>query len=189
MFERILVANRGEIAVRIIRACKELGIETVAVYSQADENSLHVHLADDSVCIGPPPSSESYLNIPAVIAAAEVGGVDAIHPGYGFLSENPRFAEACEGSGFVFIGPPPEAIERMGDKALARETMRRAGVPVVPGAEGTVSDAREALEVAEVIGLPVIIKAAAGGGGRGMRIVRDREERKWVKYRLRGVAE
>ena len=176
MFERILIANRGEIAVRIIRACKESGIETVAVYSQADENSLHVYLADDSICIGPPPSSESYLNIPAIISAAEIGDVDAIHPGYGFLAENPRFAEACEGAGFVFIGPPSEAIERMGDKALARETMRRAGVPVVPGAEGTVSDEQEALEVAESIGLPVMIKAAAGGGGRGMRIVRDREE-------------
>ena len=176
MFKKILIANRGEIALRIICAARELGIKTVAVYSEADRDSLHVKFADEVVCIGPPSSKQSYLNIPRLIAAAEVTNADAIHPGYGFLAENANFADICATSGITFIGPRPDAITSMGDKALAKETMKKAGVPVVPGSEGIISDVAEAKKVAKEIGLPVIIKATAGGGGRGMRIVRSFEE-------------
>jgi acetyl-CoA carboxylase biotin carboxylase subunit len=176
LFKKILIANRGEIALRIIRAAHELGIKTVAVYSEADRESLHVRFADEAVCIGPAASKESYLNIPRLIAAAEVTNADSIHPGYGFLSENANFAEICASSGIIFIGPSPEAITAMGDKAFAKETMKRAGVPVVPGSEGVVSDHNEAKKNALEIGFPVIIKATAGGGGRGMRIVRSEDE-------------
>jgi acetyl-CoA carboxylase biotin carboxylase subunit len=176
LFKKILIANRGEIALRIIRACRELGIKTVAVYSEADRYSLHVRFADEAVCIGPPSSKESYLNIPRLVAAAEVTNADAIHPGYGFLAENASFSEICATSGVTFIGPGPESITRMGDKALAKDTMRKAGVPVVPGSDGVVSDFKDARKAAEEIGYPIIIKATAGGGGRGMRIVRDAEE-------------
>ncbi|HSJ14007.1 MAG TPA: acetyl-CoA carboxylase biotin carboxylase subunit [Longimicrobiales bacterium] len=170
MFRKILIANRGEIALRIIRACRELGIRTVAVYSEADRESLHVRFADEDVCIGPPPARESYLNIPRIMAAAEVTGAEAIHPGYGFLAENAEFAEICERSDIVFIGPAPEHIRLMGDKAVARRTMQSVGVPTVPGTEGAVSDTEQALAAAHEIGFPVIIKAAAGGGGKGMRV-------------------
>lgn len=176
MFKKILIANRGEIALRVIRAAHELGIKTVAVYSEADRESLHVRFADEAVCIGPAASKESYLNIPRLIAAAEVTNADSIHPGYGFLSENANFAEICASSGIIFIGPSPEAITAMGDKAFAKETMKRAGVPVVPGSEGVISDINEAKKIALEIGFPVIIKATAGGGGRGMRIVRSEDE-------------
>ncbi len=176
MFKKILIANRGEIALRIIRVCKQFGIKTVAVYSQADRDSLHVKFADEAVCIGPPPGKESYLKIPRIMAAAEITAVDAIHPGYGFLAENAGFAEICTTSGIKFIGPSPEMITAMGDKALAKETMRKAGVPVVPGSDGVVADVDEAKSIAKEIGLPVIIKAVAGGGGRGMRIVREADE-------------
>ena len=176
MFKKILIANRGEIALRIIRVCKQFGIKTVAVYSKADRDSLHVRFADEAVCIGPPPSKESYLKIPRIIAAAEITNVDAIHPGYGFLAENANFAEICTTSGIKFIGPTPEMITAMGDKAIAKETMRKAGVPVVPGSDGIVKSVGEAEEVAKAIGYPVIIKAVAGGGGRGMRIVREESE-------------
>ncbi len=170
MFSKILVANRGEIALRIIRACKELGVRTVAVYSQADSDSPHVHLADEAVCIGAPAPSQSYLNIPAIISAAEITDVDAIHPGYGFLSENAHFAEICESCQIKFIGPTPAAIRAMGDKVAARETMRKVGVPCVPGTQEAIKDKDEALKIAKKIKYPVIIKAAAGGGGRGMRV-------------------
>ena len=173
MFDKILIANRGEIAVRVIRACKELGIRTMAVYSQADANSLHVQLADEAVCIGPPPSSESYLKIDRIISAAEIGDVEAIHPGYGFLAENAHFAEVCENCNIKFIGPPSSAIRSMGDKVAAREAMKKAGVPVVPGSDGPVTDEKEALKIARKIGYPVIVKAAAGGGGRGMRVAHN----------------
>ncbi len=173
MFKKILIANRGEIALRVIRACRELGIKTVAVYSEADRYSLHVKFADEAVCIGPPPSKESYLSIPRLIAAAEVTNADAIHPGYGFLAENANFAEICATSGLTFIGPKSDAISAMGDKALAKETMRKAGVPVVPGSDGVITDFNEAKKIAGEIGYPIIIKATAGGGGRGMRIVRE----------------
>ncbi len=173
MFKKILIANRGEIALRIIWACKELGVETVAVYSEADEFALHRRFADEDVCIGPAPSSQSYLNIPAIISAAEITGAEAIHPGYGFLSENAHFIEVAESCKLKFIGPTPDSIRAMGDKAQARKTMIAAGVPVLPGSDGPISDIDEAIEVANRIGLPVIIKASAGGGGRGMRIVRD----------------
>jgi acetyl-CoA carboxylase biotin carboxylase subunit len=176
VFKKVLIANRGEIALRIIRVCKQFGIKTVAVYSEADRDSLHVRFADEAVCIGPPPSKESYLKVPRIIAAAEVTNVDAIHPGYGFLAENASFAEICTTSGLKFIGPSAEMISAMGDKALAKETMKKAGVPVVPGSEGIVNGTGEAIEVAKAIGFPVIIKAAAGGGGRGMRIVREEGE-------------
>lgn len=176
MFSKVLIANRGEIALRIIRVCKQFGIKTVAVYSQADEDSLHVRFADEAVCIGPPQSQESYLKIPRIIAAAEITNVDAIHPGYGFLAENPRFAEICESSGIKFVGPRADMISAMGDKAFAKETMRKAGVPVVPGSDGTVKGSGDAQEIAQAIGYPVIIKAVAGGGGRGMRIVRESAE-------------
>ena len=173
MFKKILVANRGEIALRIIRAARELGIETVAVYSEADRDSLHVRLADEAVCIGPPPSASSYLHIPRIISAAEVTAADAIHPGYGFLSENAHFAEICETCKIRFIGPTAEMIRKMGDKAEARRTMIAAGVPVTPGSEGTIESIDEAVRVAKELGYPVIIKAAAGGGGKGMRIAHD----------------
>jgi len=172
MFEKILIANRGEIALRVQRACRELGIKTVVVHSQADTEAKYVKLADESVCIGPPPSRESYLNIPAIISAAEVTDAEAIHPGYGFLSENADFAERVEKSGFVFIGPRPESIRMMGDKVSAKDAMKKAGVPVVPGSEGALpDDPKEVLRIARAVGYPVIIKAAGGGGGRGMRIV------------------
>jgi acetyl-CoA carboxylase biotin carboxylase subunit len=169
MFSRILIANRGEIALRIIRACRELGIETVAVYSEVDENSLHLRYADETICIGPAQSSESYLAIPRIIAAAEIANVDAIHPGYGFLSENPKFAEICHSCKIGFIGPSPETMASMGNKSRAREVALAASVPVVPGSDGILSDDQQAKEVAERIGYPVMIKAVAGGGGRGMR--------------------
>lgn len=173
MFEKILIANRGEIALRIIRACRELNVRTVAVYSQADADSLHVKLADEAYCIGPPPGQRSYLHIPALISTAVVTGADAIHPGYGFLSENANFAQICQDHRIKFIGPDAKAIESMGDKSKARETMRRAKVPVVPGSNGLISDEAEAFRIAADIGFPVIIKATAGGGGRGMRVVHD----------------
>jgi acetyl-CoA carboxylase biotin carboxylase subunit len=173
MFRKVLIANRGEIALRVIRACRELNISTVAVFSEADRDSLHVRLADESVCIGPPPASQSYNHVARLISAAEVTGADAIHPGYGFLSENAHFAEVCASCGFVFIGPTPEMIRRMGDKAEARRTMAAAGLPVVPGSEGTLDTVEQALSTADQIGYPVIIKATAGGGGRGMRVAYD----------------
>ncbi len=176
MFKKVLVANRGEIALRVIRACKELGLKTVAIYSEADRDSLHVRFADEAVCIGPPPSKESYLNIPRIIAAAEITGSDAIHPGYGFLAENEDFADICEASGIKFIGPSAESIRLMGDKATAKETMKKAGVPVVPGSDGTINDLNEAISVANKIGFPVIIKATAGGGGKGMRVAKNEED-------------
>jgi acetyl-CoA carboxylase biotin carboxylase subunit len=176
MFRKILIANRGEIALRVICACKELGIKTVAVYSEADRNSLHVRFADEAVCIGPPRSSESYLNIPHVISAAEITNVDAIHPGYGFLSENANFAEVCEASHIAFIGPSPDILRLMGEKEQARREMSAAGLPIVPGSDGILADEAAALADAERIGYPVIIKASAGGGGRGMRVVRGKEE-------------
>ena len=171
MFHKVLIANRGEIALRIIRACKELGIKTVAVYSTADSESLHVRLADESVCIGPPPSLLSYLNINAIISAAELTDAEAIHPGYGFLSENPAFAEICENCGITFIGPTSESMRIMGDKISARQAVIKEGVPILPGTKEGVSDVTEAISVAKKIGFPVIIKATAGGGGRGMKIV------------------
>lgn len=173
MFKKILIANRGEIAVRIIRACREMGIATVAVYSEADRESLHVWWADEAYCIGPAPSAKSYLNFTNIISAAVVSGANAIHPGYGFLAENADFSEVCAKCGITFIGPPAKAVQQMGDKALARETMIRAGVPVVPGSEGVISDLDTALETAERIGYPVMVKASAGGGGRGMRVVQN----------------
>jgi acetyl-CoA carboxylase biotin carboxylase subunit len=176
MFRKVLIANRGEIALRVIRACRELDIATVAVFSEADRDSLHVRLADESVCIGPPQPAQSYLHVPRIISAAEVTGADAIHPGYGFLSENAHFAEVCASCGFTFIGPTPEMIRRMGDKAEARRTMREAGLPLVPGSPGTIADPDEALGIAGDIGYPVIIKATAGGGGRGMRVAWDEKQ-------------
>src|ERR1700752_5086983 len=176
MFNKILIANRGEIALRVICACKELGIRTVAIYSEADRNSLHVKFADEAICIGPPQLSQSYLNIPAVISAAEITNVDAVHPGYGFLSENPEFAEVCELSGIKFIGPKPDVIRQMGLKQRARAIMEEAGVPILPGSRGVLKSAEEALSLASEIGYPIMLKAAAGGGGRGMRIVRSESE-------------
>ncbi len=176
MFQKILIANRGEIAVRVIRACEELGISTVAVYSEADRNSLHVKLADEAWCIGPPPPAESYLNIPNILSTAELLGVDAIHPGYGFLAENAQFAEICADLRIAFIGPSAEAIGRMGDKAQARRLMQKAGVPVIPGSEGPVDGERAVLQVAESVGFPLMLKASAGGGGRGMRAVHTRDD-------------
>jgi acetyl-CoA carboxylase biotin carboxylase subunit len=175
MFTKVLIANRGEIALRVIRACRELGVSTVAVYSEADRESLHVRFADDDVCIGPPPSRLSYLRIPALIAAAEITGADAIHPGYGFLAENAEFAETCAASGVTFIGPTAEQIRLMGDKAAARKLAQELDIPVVPGSPGVIEEAADAQAVAEEIGFPVIIKATAGGGGKGMRIARDAE--------------
>ena len=176
MFQKILIANRGEIAVRVICACKDLGIRTVAVYSEADRNSLHVRFADEAICIGPAKSARSYLDIPSVISAAEITNVNAIHPGYGFLSENADFAEVCEDSGITFIGPRPQVIRTMGMKQLAREAMKKAGIPILPGSAGILKSAEEGLALAEEIGYPVILKAVAGGGGRGMRVVRDASE-------------
>ncbi len=173
MFKKILIANRGEIALRIIRACKEMGIKTVAVHSTADAHSLHVRFADQSVCIGPPKSADSYLNVPAIISAAEITDAEAIHPGYGFLAENPSFAEVCNSAGIKFIGPNPESIKLMGDKAKARETATKAGVPVLPGSKGVMTEESDAVELARELGFPVIIKAVAGGGGKGMRVVMD----------------
>jgi acetyl-CoA carboxylase biotin carboxylase subunit len=170
MFSKILIANRGEIALRIIRACRELGIRTVAVYSEADKSSLHVRFADEAICIGAAPSSNSYLNIPAIISAAEITDVEAIHPGYGFLAENPHFAEICESCQINFIGPTPSNIRLMGDKMAARQTMQRIGLPIIPGSTAVIKNKEEALKTAKRIGYPVIIKAAAGGGGKGMRI-------------------
>jgi acetyl-CoA carboxylase, biotin carboxylase subunit len=176
MFKKIMIANRGEIALRVICACKELGVKTVAVYSEADRNSLHVRFADEAICIGPPRSAESYLNIPAVISAAEITNVEAIHPGYGLLSENANFAEVCETSGLKFIGPPPHVTRLMGEKEKARMAMKKAGVPILPGSEGVIQTEEEGLEWAEQVGYPVILKASAGGGGRGMRVIRGAEE-------------
>ncbi len=176
MFNKILIANRGEIALRVICACKELGIHTVAVYSEADRNSLHVRFADEAICIGPPRSSESYLNIPAVISAAEIANVDAIHPGYGLLAENANFAEVCETSHIAFIGPPPPVIRLMGEKEKARAAMKAEGVPILPGSEGVIACAEEAVKCARQIGFPVIVKASAGGGGRGMRVIRNQDD-------------
>ncbi len=173
MFKKILIANRGEIALRIIRACKELGIKTVAVHSTADAHSLHVRFADQSVCIGPPKSADSYLNVPGIISAAEITDAEAIHPGYGFLAENPSFAEVCNSAGIKFIGPNPESIKLMGDKAKARETAQKAGVPILPGSDGVVTEESDAVALARDLGFPVIIKAVAGGGGKGMRVVSD----------------
>ena len=173
MIRKVLIANRGEIALRINRACRELGIQTLAVYSEPDEQSLHVHLADEAICIGPGPSSESYLKTDRIISAAEIGNVDAIHPGYGFLSENADFAEQCESCNIRFIGPKAATIRKMGDKALARETVKAAQVPIIPGSEGAVQDEGEALAIAKEIGFPVIVKAVSGGGGRGMRIAHN----------------
>ena len=176
MFKKILIANRGEIALRIIRTCKEMGIKTVAVYSTADRDSLHVRFADEAVCLGPPPSKDSYLNIPQIISAAELTNADAIHPGYGFLSENAKFSAICSEYGIKFIGATAEQINSMGDKASAKETMKMAGVPTIPGSEGLLADVEEGLKIANNIGYPVILKATAGGGGRGMRIVWKDEE-------------
>ena len=176
MFKKILIANRGEIALRIIRTCKEMGIHTVAVYSTADKDSLHVRFADEAVCIGPPPGRDSYLNIPRIIAAAEITNADAIHPGYGFLSENSRFSAICGEHGIKFIGATPDQIDQMGDKSNAKNTMKDSGVPTIPGSEGLLTDLKSALKTAKQIGYPVIIKATAGGGGKGMRIIWKAEE-------------
>jgi len=176
MFKKILIANRGEIALRVICACKELGIRTVAIYSEADRNSLPVRFADEAICIGPPQLALSYLNIPAVISAAEIANVEAIHPGYGLLAENANFAEVCETSGIKFIGPQPDVMRLMGEKEKARAAMKQAGVPILPGSEGIIASDGEAVEWARQVGFPVIVKASAGGGGRGMRIVRNEEE-------------
>ncbi|GIV30948.1 MAG: acetyl-CoA carboxylase biotin carboxylase subunit [Saprospiraceae bacterium] len=176
MFNKILIANRGEIALRIIRTCREMGIKTVAVFSTADAESLHVRFADEAVCIGPPPAKESYLNVSRLMAAVEITNADAIHPGYGFLAENADFAELCREYGIKFIGPTPEQIRTMGDKITAKQTMKAAGVPCIPGSEGLLTDIKDALDLAEEIGYPVMIKATAGGGGKGMRIIREKAE-------------
>src|SRR6202142_350518 len=176
MFRKVLIANRGEIALRVISACKEMGIRTVAVYSEADKNSLHVRFADEAICIGPPRSADSYLNVPAVISAAEITDVDAIPPGYGLLSENANFAEVCRASNIKFVGPPPEAMRLMGEKDKARQAMKKAKVPILPGSEGVLQTEEEASSWARSVGYPVILKASAGGGGRGMRVVRSDEE-------------
>jgi acetyl-CoA carboxylase, biotin carboxylase subunit len=173
---KVLIANRGEIALRVICACREMGLRTVAIYSEADRHSLHVRFADEAICIGPPRSAESYLNVPAVISAAEIADVDAIHPGYGLLSENANFAEVCRASNIKFIGPPPEVTRLMGEKEKARQAMKKAKVPILPGSDGVIQSEGEALEWAQTVGYPVILKASAGGGGRGMRVVRSAEE-------------
>ena len=175
MFDKVLIANRGEIALRVIRACREMGVATVAVHSEADRTGMWVRMADESVCIGPAPAAKSYLNVPSIIAAAEITGAQAVHPGYGFLSENARFAEIVEAHGLTFIGPRPEHIRVMGDKISAKRTAREAGIPVVPGSDGGVATAEAAMAAAETIGFPVLIKAASGGGGRGMKVARDRD--------------
>ncbi len=189
MFKKILIANRGEIACRIIWACRELGVKTVAVHSEADRDALHVRFADEAWCIGPAPSAQSYLNINQILATAEIFNVDAIHPGYGFLSENPDFAEVCRDCNITFIGPSPEVIRAMGDKSEAKRTMKAAGVPVTPGSEGLIEDEDEAVKEGERIGYPVLIKATAGGGGRGMRIARSREELVNAYHTARAEAE
>jgi len=171
MFDKVLIANRGEIALRIHRACREMGIQTVAVHSTADSDAMHVRLADESVCIGPPPARDSYLNIPAILSAATITGVDAIHPGYGFLSENARFAEAVEAHGFTFIGPTPQHIRMMGDKIVAKQTAKELGLPLVPGSPGPVDSLDQVVALGTKIGWPVLVKAVAGGGGRGMKVV------------------
>ena len=176
MFKKVLIANRGEIALRVIRTCREMGIQTVAVYSTADRESLHVRFADEAVCIGPPSSKESYLNVPKIMAAVEITNADAIHPGYGFLAENADFAEVCAQYDIKFIGPTPEQIRKMGDKITAKETMIAAGVPVIPGSEGLVNDLEEGIKIAGEIGYPIILKATAGGGGKGMRVVWKEED-------------
>lgn len=190
MFQKVLIANRGEIALRVIRTCKEMGIKTVAVYSTADKDSLHVRFADEAVCIGPPSSAESYLSLPRIMTAVEITNADAVHPGYGFLAENADFAEVCDEYGVKFIGPTPEQIRRMGDKITAKETMIKAGVPVVPGSEGLLNDVKEGKKMAKKIGYPVILKATAGGGGKGMRIVWKEEEfeDQWNKARQEAKA-
>jgi acetyl-CoA carboxylase biotin carboxylase subunit len=188
MFKKILIANRGEIALRIIRACKEMGIQTVAVHSTADANAMAVRLADESVCIGPPAARESYLNIPSILSAAALTGADAIHPGYGFLSENAQFARMVEEHGFAFIGPTPEHIEAMGDKVVAKQTVKKLGLPVVPGSDGEIKTVEEGLKVAEKMGFPVLIKAASGGGGKGMQVVEDKSEFKERFSRARSEA-
>ena len=190
MFKKILIANRGEIALRIIRTCKEMDIRTVAVYSTADKESLHVRFADEAVCIGPPPSKDSYLNIPRIIAAAEITNADAIHPGYGFLSENSKFSEICANHNIKFIGASPEMIDKMGDKSSAKDTMKKAGVPCVPGSEGLLKDLKEGLKITKQIGYPVMLKATAGGGGRGMRIIWKEEdfEASWDSARQESAA-
>ncbi|HQU60863.1 MAG TPA: biotin carboxylase N-terminal domain-containing protein, partial [Saprospiraceae bacterium] len=176
MFDKVLIANRGEIALRIIRTCREMGIKTVAVYSTADRESLHVRFADEAVCIGPPSSAESYLSIPRIMAAVEITNADAIHPGYGFLAENADFAEVCAEYGIKFIGPTPSQIRKMGDKVTAKETMIKAGVPVIPGSDGLVKDQKSGKKIASEVGYPIIIKATAGGGGKGMRIVWEEKD-------------
>jgi len=190
MFKKILIANRGEIALRVIRTCKEMGIKTVAVYSTADKDSLHVRFADEAVCIGPPSSAESYLSVPRIMAAVEITNADALHPGYGFLAENADFAEVCAEYGIKFIGPTPEHIRKMGDKITAKETMIKAGVPVVPGSEGLLKDLKSGLKIAEDIGYPIILKATAGGGGKGMRIVwkPDEFQEAWDKAKQEAKA-
>ena len=185
MFKKILIANRGEIALRIIRTCREMGIKSVAVYSTADRDSLHVRFADEAVCIGPPASKDSYLNIPNILSAAELTNADAIHPGYGFLSENAKFSAICADYGIKFIGATAAQINAMGDKSAAKETMANAGVPTIPGSEGLIADIKEGLEVAEKIGYPIILKATAGGGGKGMRIVWKKEDFEHAWYSAR----
>ena len=189
MVEKVLIANRGEIALRIIRSCRELGIDTVAVYSTVDKNALHVQLADEAVCVGDSLSNKSYLNIPNILAAATSRGVDAIHPGYGFLAENDKFAEMCNDHGIIFIGPSPSSIRQMGDKSTAKETMERVGVPTVPGSKGLLVDVKEAFTLADKIGYPVIIKATAGGGGRGMRLVENPDKLEKMFKAAQGEAE
>lgn len=176
MIKKTLIANRGEIALRVIRACRELGIKSVAIFSEADRDALHVRFADEAICIGPAPSSESYLNMQRILSAAEISNADAIHPGYGFLAENPEFAEICASNGFKFIGPPAKVISLMGNKIAAKENMKKAGVPIIPGSDGSVKDAEEAEIIAQEIGFPVILKAASGGGGKGMRIINNLSE-------------
>ena len=188
LFEKVLIANRGEIALRIHRACREMGIHTVAVHSTADADAMHVRLADESVCIGPPSARESYLNIPAILSAATITGADAIHPGIGFLSENAQFAEMVEEHGFTFIGPTPEHIRIMGDKVTAKKTVLELGLPVVPGSDGAVTSLEEAEDVARQIGYPILIKAAAGGGGRGMKVARNPESLREAYQLARGEA-
>ncbi|HAF77615.1 MAG TPA: acetyl-CoA carboxylase biotin carboxylase subunit, partial [Maribacter sp.] len=190
MFKKILIANRGEIALRVIRTCKEMGIKTVAVYSKADEESLHVRFADEAVCIGPAASSESYLKIPNIIAAAEITNADAIHPGYGFLSENSKFSRICAEHDIKFIGASGDQIDRMGDKATAKQTMKEAGVPCVPGSDGLLKDVADAKKVAKKMGYPVMIKATAGGGGKGMRAVWKKEDlrKAWDSARQEAAA-
>ncbi|MEO7176559.1 MAG: biotin carboxylase N-terminal domain-containing protein, partial [Saprospiraceae bacterium] len=190
MFNKILIANRGEIALRIIRTCKEMGIKTVAIYSTADRESLHVRFADEAVCIGPPASKDSYLSIQRIMAAVEITNADAVHPGYGFLAENATFAEVCKEYGIKFIGPTPQMIRKMGDKITAKDTMIKAGVPVVPGSEGLLKDVKSGKKISKEIGYPVILKATAGGGGKGMRIVWEESEfeHQWDAARMEAQA-